>query len=46
MASPFWEERLASQDESGNDYISVVLKAESRDVHYDNMTKIIGKIVN
>ena len=37
---------LGSQDESGNDYISVVLKAESRDVLYDNMTKIIGKIVN
>lgn len=37
---------LGSQDENGNDYISVVLKAENRDVLYDNMTKIIGKIVN
>ena len=37
---------LGCQDESGNDYISVVLKAENRDVLYDNMTKIIGKIVN
>lgn len=37
---------LGTQDESGNDYISVVLKADSRDVLYDNMTKIIGKIVN
>ena len=37
---------LGTQDENSNDYISVVLKAESRDVLYDNMTKIIGKIVN
>ena len=37
---------LGCQDESGNDYISVVLKAENRDVLYDNMTKIMGKIVN
>ena len=37
---------LGCQDENSNDYISVVLKAESRDVLYDNMTKIIGKIVN
>lgn len=37
---------LGCQDANGNDYISVVLKAENRNVLYDNMTKIIGKIVN
>ncbi|RHV69142.1 D-alanyl-D-alanine carboxypeptidase [Clostridium sp. OM02-18AC] len=37
---------LGCQDENNRDYISVVLKAESRDVLYENMTNIIGKIVN
>lgn len=37
---------LDCQDENANDYISVILKAENRDILYDNMTNIIGKIVN
>ncbi|MGN0158023.1 MAG: D-alanyl-D-alanine carboxypeptidase family protein [Brotaphodocola sp.] len=37
---------LASEDESGKKYISVVLKAGNRSDLYDNMTNIICKIVN
>ncbi len=37
---------IASQDEKGDEYISVVLKASSRDNLYANMTKLISKIVN
>lgn len=37
---------LASEDESGQEYISVVLKAGNRSDLYDNMTNIICKIVN
>lgn len=37
---------LASEDENGKEYISVVLKAGSRSDLYDNMTNIICKIVN
>ncbi|MCI6886253.1 MAG: D-alanyl-D-alanine carboxypeptidase [Lachnospiraceae bacterium] len=37
---------LACEDEKGQDYVSVVLKAGSRSDLYDNMTNIIRKIVN
>ncbi len=37
---------LDAQDADANDYISVVLKAESRDVLYENMTNLISKIVD
>lgn len=37
---------LASEDETGREYISVVLKAGNRTDLYDNMTNIICKIVN
>lgn len=37
---------MDSQDSENNDYISVVLKAESRASLYENMTNIIQKIVN
>lgn len=37
---------MASEDQKGQDYISVVLKAGSRPNLYDNMTNIIQKIVN
>lgn len=37
---------MASEDSEGRDYISVVLKADSRPNLYDNMTNIIQKIVN
>ena len=37
---------MASRDEEENEYISVVLKAESRPKLYENMTEIIQKIVN
>lgn len=37
---------IDSQDEQQRDYISVVLKAESRTSLYENMTNIIQKIVN
>ncbi|MCB7319072.1 D-alanyl-D-alanine carboxypeptidase family protein [Lacrimispora sp. 210928-DFI.3.58] len=36
---------MAEQDDSGNEYISVVLKADSRPHLYDNMSNIISKIV-
>lgn len=36
---------MASRDESEKEYISVVLKADSRPHLYDNMTNIISKIV-
>lgn len=37
---------MGSEADDGREYISVVMKAESRDQLYDNMTKIITKIVN
>ena len=37
---------MAERDESGREYISVVLKAENRQGLYDNMTNIITKIVD
>lgn len=37
---------IASRDENHNEYISVVLKAANRDNLYQNMTKLITKIVN
>ncbi|MCD8082653.1 MAG: serine hydrolase [Clostridiales bacterium] len=37
---------MGSQDTQGNDYISVVLKADSRDRLYEDMTNLILKIVN
>jgi D-alanyl-D-alanine carboxypeptidase len=37
---------LASEDENGDDYISVILKSDSRDHLYDSMTNIIQKIHN
>lgn len=37
---------MASRDEEGKEYVSVVLKADSRLGLYDNMTNIISKIVN
>ena len=37
---------MASRDDSDKEYISVVLKADSRPHLYDNMTNIISKIVN
>ncbi len=36
---------MASRDENEHEYISVVLKADSRPGLYDNMTNIISKIV-
>lgn len=36
---------MASGDSQGKEYISVVLKADSRPALYDNMTNIISKIV-
>ncbi len=36
---------MASRDDSDKEYISVVLKADSRPHLYDNMTNIISKIV-
>ncbi|MGN0371290.1 MAG: D-alanyl-D-alanine carboxypeptidase family protein [Enterocloster sp.] len=36
---------MASKDDSDREYISVVLKADSRQGLYDNMTNIISKIV-
>ncbi|WP_181995484.1 D-alanyl-D-alanine carboxypeptidase family protein [Clostridium sp. AM58-1XD] len=37
---------MGSKDESDREYISVVLKADSRPALYENMTNIINKIVN
>ena len=37
---------MASRDEQDREYISVVLKAGSRNELYDNMTNIVRKIVN
>lgn len=37
---------MASSDDSNNEYISVVLKSDSRPSLYDNMTNIISKIVD
>ena len=37
---------IGSQDTRQHEYISVVLKAESRQTLYENMTNIIQKIVN
>jgi D-alanyl-D-alanine carboxypeptidase len=37
---------MASEDESGDDYISVILKSDSREHLYDSMTNIIQKIHN
>lgn len=37
---------MGSEADDGREYISVIMKAESRDQLYDNMTKIISKIVN
>ena len=37
---------MASQDPQGKEYISVVLRAGSRDGLYQNMTKLISKIVD
>lgn len=37
---------MASSDEEGQEYISIVLKADSRPGLYDNMTNIIRKIVD
>jgi D-alanyl-D-alanine carboxypeptidase len=36
---------MAEEDEKGGEYISVVLKSDSRPQLYDNMTNIISKIV-
>ncbi len=36
----------SSEDTAGNEYIAVVLKAESRPSLYDNMTNLMNKIVN
>ena len=32
--------------ESGDEYVSIVMKAKNRDNLYENMTNIISKIVN
>lgn len=37
---------MASRDEAGKEYISVVLKAKNRPKLYENMTQITQKIVN
>jgi D-alanyl-D-alanine carboxypeptidase (penicillin-binding protein 5/6) len=37
---------MASEDANGDDYISVILKSDSRDHLYDSMTNIIQKIHN
>ncbi len=37
---------MASQDEEGHEYVSVVMKAGNRQALYENMTNIIQKIVN
>ncbi len=37
---------ISSEGDSGNEYISVVLKADSRPSLYDNMTNLMNKIVN
>ena len=37
---------MAVDDSSGGEYISVVLKSDSRPALYENMTNIITKIVN
>lgn len=37
---------MASSNTQGDEYISVVLKAENRNKLYENMTKLISKIVN
>lgn len=37
---------MASQADNGSEYISVVLKAGSRPLLYDNMTNIVSKIVD
>jgi hypothetical protein len=37
---------MASEDDDGDDYISVILKSDSRDHLYDSMTNIIQKIHN
>lgn len=37
---------LNCQDENHQDYVAVVLKAENRPALYENMTNIIGEIVN
>lgn len=37
---------MATRDDQGKEYISVVLKADSRSGLYDNMTNIIRKIVD
>lgn len=37
---------MGSETDDGREYISIVMKADSRDQLYDNMTKIISKIVN
>ena len=37
---------LGVRDDSGSEYISVIMKADNRKGLYDNMTNIISKIVN
>ena len=37
---------MATEDTNGKEYISVVLKSDSRSALYENMTNIITKIVN
>lgn len=37
---------MAESDDSGKEYVSVVLKSDSRAALYENMTNIITKIVN
>ena len=37
---------MGTRDASSDEYISVIMKAESRPVLYDNMANIISKIVN
>ncbi len=35
---------LLSQDQTGNDYISIILKAENRALLYENMTELLAQI--
>ena len=37
---------VSSETDAGDEYISVVLKADSRPALYDNMTNLMNKIVN
>ncbi len=37
---------ISSESDGGNEFISVVLKADSRPSLYDNMTNLVNKIVN